>query len=104
MTWQENYKKAVSILLGVPADKLELDEEYAKNIILGGYIDFADEKAEDEYLFEMTCRPCWPKERQAESRMCTDLGTPSGDYQFPGEAYELLMEAVKEVEEIWGTL
>lgn len=100
MTWQESYRAAISVLLGVPVDKLELDEEYAKNIILGGYIESADKKAEDEYLFEMACRPCWSGEEQATSRVCTAIGIPAGDYKFPEEAYKLLMEAVKEVKQI----
>lgn len=96
--WQENWKRAVSIFLDVAPDTLDLDEDYAKNIVLQGYLERAEDEFGDAGIFEFACRPCWSREEQMRSRMCTDLGQPVGDWDLSEDAKLELRSAVNEIE------
>lgn len=96
--WQENWKRAVAILLDVHPNDLIFAEDYARNIVLGGYMDSAEERFGDAGLYEFACRPCWSKAEQNQSRVCTALGQPHGDWTMPPEAKAELKSAIIQIQ------
>lgn len=95
--WQDDWKRACSILLNIPRWELELDEEYARNIVLEGYYDSAWEQFGPAGVAEFVCRPVWSFTECERSRARTALGKFDQKWEFPEEALCAIKRSVAEI-------
>ena len=87
------WRQAAAILMGVEADTLAIDEEYAAN--LAPY--YRHEMDDHGRMAEYIMRPCMTREEVISSRVLTDSGAYASDpdYALPRAVVALMEEAIR---------